>query len=260
MAMKHRLGAEQIFEQTGVRPEYVPLASLYLEGIRYSPGARPEVLVHKCSHVGYPQLLLLLGYLAESAGGARFAFIDDVKKKLGKLVSFEQIAEYRAVVMVPHVPNTITFADLYAIGVPIFLPAEPEIYTWMWSHSDPYGGPGHPQLRSIMPASLRPSAPSWWLEEGGATPHPYSAFEHLHKRFEEKHWLDKAYWYQYSEYAMLPHTQRFHSIGELIYLVSALSEQGAMELSSRMNEVHVVRVQEVLRWTSCTVAHILSHR
>ena len=42
ISWKHRLGAEQVFDQTGARPAYVPLISLHTDGLKYQPSKQEQ--------------------------------------------------------------------------------------------------------------------------------------------------------------------------------------------------------------------------
>ncbi|CAK0901230.1 unnamed protein product [Prorocentrum cordatum] len=172
VAVGTRLIGEQIFWQTGVRPEYVPMVMLHLSGVTYSPST-DEVLLFKNTHAGFERFAHLL---KQHARAARLPLVvqQELLEALGRPLEYEQIAAYKAVVLVPHVPNNAAFADLYALHVPIFLPAEPYIYTWMWANSAVFGGPtlftaGGSPMQSRAPPRLWPEPPAWWLQERSPT-------------------------------------------------------------------------------------------
>jgi len=259
MATKNRLVAEQFFHQTGARPEYVPYIALHLQDIVYSP-VTDEVLVYKNTHAGFEQFRALLAHMA-IASQARLAFHQDILSSSG-LLSYSDMAGYFAVVLVPHVPNSCSFADVYAMQTPIFLPAEPYIYTWMWAFSNVYAGPikgpGFNWRQSVAPPELRASPPGWWVtEEHGDELHRYTPFAHLDAAFTPDHFFDKAYWFQYSDYAMLPGLRRFRTIPDLLDQLSTLSSEEAMVISRRMRRAHERRVHESTRWVSCTLAKLV---
>ncbi|CAK0883404.1 unnamed protein product, partial [Prorocentrum cordatum] len=103
----------------------------------------------------------------QHAGAARLPLVvqQELLESLGRPLEYEHIASYKAVVLVPHVPNNAAFADLYAMQAV-------------------FGGPalfavGTTAMQSRAPAGLRPAAPAWWLEEGANVSAQYPPFAHL---------------------------------------------------------------------------------
>eukprot|EP00971_Amphidinium_carterae_P148463 2943456-Amphidinium_carterae.1 len=118
---------------------------------------KPDVLVHRCSHKGFSQLITLLTATAEGFN-VRLDFLTRFREA-GKFLTWAEIASYKAVVFFPHVPNPMSFSELYAMSMPLFLPAEPEIWSWIWTHSDPFAGPGFPLKQLQSPIDLRDIGP-----------------------------------------------------------------------------------------------------
>merc|ERR1712216_440368 len=168
----------------------------------------------------------------------------------GSAMSYEEIARYRAVILVPHVPNSCSFADVYAMRIPIFIPAEPCIYRWMWTFSDPFAGPGGDRRKRlrILDKELMPQPPAAWLAAGGAKEHPYDVFAHYILKMSMDHLTDQVYWFQYSEYSFLPGLQRFRSVAELVIMLLDFSSEQATEASRLMGKAHARRVSEVSAW------------
>lgn len=251
IAAKNRLVAEQIHEQTGIRPEYVPLVMLHTKGITYQP-ASSEVLVFKCSHPAWPHFKHLL---KRAAGDhSSLLFHDEALGRQGPL-SYRQMASFRAVVVMPHVPNSCSFHDVYAMSIPTYMPAEPYIYNWMWSFSDPYAGPrGDPRKRSVAPEHLR--AANRTVKEM----HAFPVFPHIDEPVPNTGAAARSYWFQYSDYAMLPAIQRFRSAAHLLRSLDDLSDANARKLSEEMRSSHASRVAEVVRWTACTMDVLVGRR
>ncbi|CAK0906915.1 unnamed protein product [Prorocentrum cordatum] len=114
-----RLVGEQIFWQTGVRPEYVPMVMIHLSGVAHflkNESSTDEVLLFKNTHPGFDRFVLLLKQHAGPAG-LPLVVQQELLESLGRPLDYEEIAAYRAVVLVPHVPNNAAFADLYALHV-----------------------------------------------------------------------------------------------------------------------------------------------
>ena len=47
-------------------------------------------------------------------------------------MSFSDMATYRSVAMLPHIPNALRLSDMYAMGIPLFIPNEPLIHKFIW--------------------------------------------------------------------------------------------------------------------------------
>eukprot|EP00971_Amphidinium_carterae_P329855 6462577-Amphidinium_carterae.1 len=145
-------------------------------------------------------------------------------------------------VLIPHVPNTISFSDVYAMHIPIFLPSEPEIWTWTWSQSDPYGGPGFLKKQQSAPWSLAVEAPDWVQAAGGNRHHTYHAFGHLEEPYAKPEYFEaRAYWFQYTEYHLLPHTRSFRGVAHLMVQLLQYSKEDALEDSRRMAQEQAKR-------------------
>ncbi|CAE7635625.1 unnamed protein product [Symbiodinium sp. CCMP2592] len=259
LAWKHRLGCEQVFYQIGARPAYVPLISLHTDGFKYRP-TKPDVLVHRCSHRGFSQLIHFLKAVAEGVPDVKLEFLTDLQKVHKKFLTWKEFTEYHALVLIPHVPNTISFADAYAMHIPIFLPDEPEIWGWTWSQSDPYAGPGFPQKQQQAPWTLADDAPDWWKAAGGDKQHPFGAFEHLTTEFSIQYFIDRAYWFQYTEYHLLPFTRRFRGIANLLAQLQDYTPEKAMADSRNIAAEQVKREILTISWMSTTIAHGLAKK
>eukprot|EP00927_Polykrikos_kofoidii_P021705 TRINITY_DN20465_c0_g1_i1.p1 TRINITY_DN20465_c0_g1~~TRINITY_DN20465_c0_g1_i1.p1 ORF type:complete len:841 (-),score=75.36 TRINITY_DN20465_c0_g1_i1:100-2622(-) len=259
---KNRLIAEQIYAQTGARPEYVPMLMLHTRPASYTTESSQSraALVFKCSHpahVHFRKILRMAGASKEkeSANPIRLDFHKDVLEEHGPL-TYAQMAAYRMVVLVPHVPNSCSFGDVYAMSIPILIPAEPYIYTWMWAYSNPYAGPGgDPRKRSVAPPEFWPRPPSRWKPDPHK--HPEDVFSHLSVKIPEDSVIPRAYWYQFSDYALLPGLQHFDSVVHLLEILYRLSEGELQELSTKMRKEHERRVNEVTRWMSCTLGSLM---
>eukprot|EP00927_Polykrikos_kofoidii_P009569 TRINITY_DN13999_c0_g1_i4.p1 TRINITY_DN13999_c0_g1~~TRINITY_DN13999_c0_g1_i4.p1 ORF type:complete len:606 (+),score=67.57 TRINITY_DN13999_c0_g1_i4:247-1818(+) len=265
VATKNRLIAEQIYRQTGARPEYVPMIMLHTRPATYTKDSSLSraALVFKCSHPAHKQFRGLLREAAatketEVTDSIRLDFHKDVLEKRGPL-SYADMAAYRMVVLVPHVPNSCSFGDVYAMSIPILIPAEPYIYNWMWAFSNPFAGPGgDPRQRSVAPEELWPRSPSGWQRD--SYQHHEDVFAHLREQIPKDQVVARVYWYQFSDYAFLPGLQRFRSAAHLLEILYRLGEADLQELSGIMRKAHKQRVYEVTRWMSCTLDALLQRR
>eukprot|EP00927_Polykrikos_kofoidii_P009567 TRINITY_DN13999_c0_g1_i2.p1 TRINITY_DN13999_c0_g1~~TRINITY_DN13999_c0_g1_i2.p1 ORF type:complete len:603 (+),score=57.71 TRINITY_DN13999_c0_g1_i2:247-1809(+) len=265
IATKNRLIAEQIYRQTGARPEYVPMIMLHTRPATYtkSSSLSRAALVFKCSHPAHHNFRQHL-YKAAVAKGKEFTdplrldFHKEIIEEHGPL-KYADMAAYRLVVLVPHVPNSCSFGDVYAMSIPILIPAEPYIYNWMWSFSNPYAGPGgDSRHQSVAPEELRPRPPSGWKPD--PYQHEENVFAHLRHQIPRDLAAARVYWYQFSDYAMLPGLKRFRGVAHLLDILYRTSEADLQEMSAKMRRAHALRVHEVTRWMSCTLDTLMQRR
>ncbi|CAD7945524.1 unnamed protein product [Amoebophrya sp. A120] len=63
----------------------------------------------------------------------------------GRNLAYQEIANFAAVVLLPHVPNALRLSDMQAMHVPIFVPADPYIHKIVWPFAGPYCGRTSPE-------------------------------------------------------------------------------------------------------------------
>ena len=78
---------------------------------------REEVLVHRCGHRGFVQLLGFLKTAAAAIPKVRLDFLSELQQLHKKSLDWHGFTEYPALVLLPDAPNTISFADAYATWV-----------------------------------------------------------------------------------------------------------------------------------------------
>ena len=71
------------------------------------------MLVHRCSHRGFAQMVHFLKAAAQAVPDVKLEYLADLQRTQNKFLRWKDFTEYHAVVLVPHVPNTISFADCY---------------------------------------------------------------------------------------------------------------------------------------------------
>merc|ERR1712190_195376 len=119
--------------QTGVRAPYVPALSLHVaKSAPYSP-ATADVLLFRSSLPSMPAFRRVIKLLAQEMPFAPRI----VDMQLGVSLSYADIAKFRAVIMLPHVPHALRLADICAMGSPALVPSEPLLHKFVW----PYAGP-----------------------------------------------------------------------------------------------------------------------
>ena len=180
-----RITAEMLHWQAGFRVPYVPFLSFHITA-RYKP-TREDLLFFRSSLPAAVPFLRVLR-LIEAEKRAAGEHVGQVTAMTAAM-SYTEIASFRAITMLPHIPNALRLSDAYAIGIPLFIPGEPFIHKFIWPN-DPL-----PLLsRARMVEGLVRSSP---LD-----------FQSVDRRFykfrEERH-----YWLQYTEWWLRPHLLHF---------------------------------------------------
>ncbi len=125
-----RITAEMLFWQAGLRVPYVPCLSLYISA-RYQP-KKPDMLFFRSSlpsAAPFLRVLRLIEAEKESRGVSDSSVSID---SMTTSMSFSDMATYRSVAMLPHIPNALRLSDMYAMGIPLFIPDEPLIHKFIW--------------------------------------------------------------------------------------------------------------------------------
>lgn len=157
-----RITAEVLHWQVGIRAPYVPCLSLYISARYLSPRAprRPDLLFFRSSlpsAAPFLRILRLIEAENEAARGPSGVNID----LLTTSISFSEMATYRSIAMLPHIPNALRLSDVYAMGIPLLIPDEPMIHKFIWP-TDPLqflDKIRHPKLRGAE--SLLSSSSCW---------------------------------------------------------------------------------------------------
>eukprot|EP00392_Amoebophrya_sp_AT5.2_P010036 g10067.t1 len=209
------------------------------------------------------------------ATGRKFVTMDP-----GKNYDYQEIGSYAAVVLLPHVPNALRLSDMQAMGVPVFVPAEPYIHKIVWPFAGPYCGRTSPEEIVRKQAAGRELFQWVWAapaagEKGRGSEdttrsdnisfslnaifdssnfvprHRYSPFdfqstqELLFERFHH----DRRYWLQYTEWAERGDVLfKFSSVRHLFFLGSSISEGELKEMSGRMGLDQERRKAMALGW------------
>jgi hypothetical protein len=221
VAANNRYDQAYVEHFTGVRPLYLPTLANYITA-RYRPLPTKPVLLARSHHVLGRQLLTELKLHARSQSPP--LSVSSIEEYYpgnagGGGYEYSQLASHPAIVVVPYTKSTMTFFELYRIGIPIFVPSLKLLTRWELQ-------------RHVMSERVYwRHAPSPLLTP--STPNPNSlsdpaAIEH---------------WVQLSDPYVYPHVQYFDSAEDLAV---KLSQADLPRISSRMRR-HSAEMQPVMR-------------
>ena len=133
---------------------------------------------------------------------------------------FEEVARFRATVLIPWNIAVTTFHELYAMNMPLFVPDS----LWLarlWPKQMTSYGRSHPNLHQQLhlPDSGHPSGPT-----------PYPSLDHMARDFPTM-----LYWAQSYAFIEMPGVQVFASIPQLIWSLST----GAYDLEKTLGSLVV---------------------
>ena len=225
LAANNRYDQAYVEHFTGVRPLYLPTLANYMTA-RYLPIPGQPVLVARSHHELGRQLLRDLRKAAKGHPGLHVSSIEEAYpgNAAGGGYEYTQLASHPAVIVVPYTKSTMTFFELYRMGIPIFVPSLALLVRWE-------------QQRHIMSERVYwKQTPSPLLKP--STPDPNS----LQDRAALEHWLRLCDYYVY------PHVQYFESADDL---AAKLASADFAAIAAKMRR-HSDEMQPIMRakWRS----------
>ena len=209
-----RYDQEYIKYYTGLDALLLPVNSLwYAFNNTIFTRNRSEILVGPLQHQNHP----LIDNMTKAAAILNCSFQFDTVKRLYGHYQLEQIAHHRAVVLLPYAVLSYGITELYALGIPIFVPSIDFLVQLKLVHDrtliDPfYCG------RTLKFEDMPRQHPN--------SNHPYSPED---VRSPEA----IRYWLQFADYYQLPYIQQFSSWTDLIV---KLSKTNFQEIHNKMEE------------------------
>lgn len=181
--------------------------------------SRPEILIGPLQAESSPYTDTL-----NQAAAGKFTFI--AVKALYRPFRLQDIANHRAVVIMPKTCMSWGISDIYALGVPMFVPSIPFLM----------------ELKHVEDLHIRDGfycGPNWqppppFRLANGSTTHPFSP--------EDLSVEAQSYWLQYADYYQWPHIATFSSWAELITL---LETTDLVAVHHKMMAQNVIRLREL---------------
>ena len=224
-----RYDQEYIKYYTGVDAILLPVNSLwYAFNVTNFTQNRSEILVGPLQYQNHP----LIRNMTDAAIVRNSSFRFSTSKTLYNHYSLQQITDHRAIVLLPYAVLSYGITELYALGIPIFVPTieflvQLELVTDRTLIDIHYCG------RSLKFSDLPPQHPK--------STHPYSPDDLLSSEA-------IAYWLQFADYYQLPYIQQFSS---WIDLIDKLAVTNFQEVHDNMFKHNLIRRNVLIRkWTS----------
>eukprot|EP00928_Gymnodinium_smaydae_P090462 TRINITY_DN74256_c0_g1_i1.p1 TRINITY_DN74256_c0_g1~~TRINITY_DN74256_c0_g1_i1.p1 ORF type:complete len:307 (-),score=23.48 TRINITY_DN74256_c0_g1_i1:421-1341(-) len=262
-----RYTVDQVAAQSGVRRPYVPWTALWAFGRTAAHTRDDYLLLHASREPHYTFRLALKLFLARPEHQDMSFYDMNTMQRVTRPEEDEipgffglcrsEMSSFRAAVLLPHNPAPTRLLDLYAQMVPIFFPGSPTVHRYIWENGA-FGGLGSPPImRESAPADLLATVArsGQGTHEEGEHP-PFSPLQYLRVEpvdFPFEHLEDKRYWYQYTEFALLPGLQAFTSIADLLLRLRRL-ESDAPHIREIMTQHLAVRRGSGLGWWRAALA------
>ena len=208
---------------TGLRPRLIPSTSLWYanapEGTSYDGNKprRSEILLGPLQRREFPHMASLQG-----AGGQEWIF--DFAKSLYGNYELKDLLNHRAMVLFPYATTSYGFIEIYALGIPIFVPDPLFLY----------------ELGTMVDRRLRDP---WYCGDQVEVPprHPSSTHSYSPEDNDRESFL---YWIKFSDFYQWPFITTFSSWEDL---VTKLNKADFDAIHRSMNTENKERKKKLVR-------------
>ena len=219
LAAGGRYDQEYIKYYTGLDAILLPTnAFWYAFNVTRWTEARSEILVGPLQHSNYPLIQRMTGAARMRKSPFRFA----TAKNLYGHYELQQIADHRAIVLLPYAVLSYGITELYALGIPIFIPSIEFLV----------------QLKLVSDRTLLDDSYCGKHLKFTDLPNQHPRSNHPHSPEDRESIAAMNYWLQFADYYQWPHIQRFVSWEDLI---DKLSKTDFSKVHQRMFEENVER-------------------
>jgi len=166
LAVNNMILSEQIYYQSGYRMPYVRAHGLYT-GMSYTPLKVSEVLMWRAPLFMYSttRCAMLRFLQGMPSYPISFRFIDESES-----VPYNEVAQFKAVGLIPWDHALMTFYEIYSAGVPMMLPSAEWMYRLLYQRGQL--SVGERLYQSIMPGHIPPYAEFAEMEAFKENPGP----------------------------------------------------------------------------------------
>ncbi|CAE7480396.1 CYP704C1 [Symbiodinium necroappetens] len=208
------LFAEWVAYGTGISLPVIRPICTYTEAT-YWPKRAQEVLLLRTVSLFWDTECVLNYFAqvyADSSATAALRFRESASLSEKERMGYSTFSEFLAAVIYPYSPSQFWFYELYAMGVPIYMPSRDSLPLYV---SQDY---------SVCP-DFEGSRP-------GHAPHRV----HPHSPFDTDDWAAMTYWAAFTDYLTLPHISHFDSVPSLLKQLAAADHQ---KISHSMQRAHM---------------------
>eukprot|EP00429_Kryptoperidinium_foliaceum_P062109 CAMPEP_0176083718 /NCGR_PEP_ID=MMETSP0120_2-20121206/41888_1 /TAXON_ID=160619 /ORGANISM="Kryptoperidinium foliaceum, Strain CCMP 1326" /LENGTH=484 /DNA_ID=CAMNT_0017417509 /DNA_START=60 /DNA_END=1510 /DNA_ORIENTATION=+ len=150
LAVNNLILSEQIYYQSGYRMPYIRAHGLYT-GMSYAPTRLNEVLVWRAPLFMYSTTRCAMDRFMQGMPDFPmfFKFMEEDES-----IAYEDVAKYKAAVLIPWDHALMTFYELYSARVPLLLPAAEWMYRFLYQRGQL--SVGERMYQAIMPGHTPP--------------------------------------------------------------------------------------------------------
>ncbi|CAE7326622.1 CYP704C1 [Symbiodinium sp. KB8] len=229
------LFAEWVAYGTGISLPVIRPICTYTEAT-YWPKRAQEVLLLRTVSLFWDTECVLNYFAqvyADSSATAALRFRESASLSEKERMGYSTFSEFLAAVIYPYSPSQFWFYELYAMGVPIYMPSRDSLPLYV---SQDY---------SVCP-DFEGSRP-------GHAPHRV----HPHSPFDTDDWAAMTYWAAFTDYLTLPHISHFDSVPSLLKQLAAADHQ---KISHSMQRAHMEHLGVAMSFWSQALELIASLR
>eukprot|EP00445_Apocalathium_hangoei_P022502 CAMPEP_0203896896 /NCGR_PEP_ID=MMETSP0359-20131031/39592_1 /ASSEMBLY_ACC=CAM_ASM_000338 /TAXON_ID=268821 /ORGANISM="Scrippsiella Hangoei, Strain SHTV-5" /LENGTH=671 /DNA_ID=CAMNT_0050819669 /DNA_START=258 /DNA_END=2270 /DNA_ORIENTATION=+ len=237
--------AEWITYATGIALPVIRPAALFTDA-SYWPVRSREVLLLRTVSLFWDSECILNHFSKEAmrarsvAEGAEstsslipLRFVESTLLNGQERIGYDAFGEFLAAVIFPYAFSQFWFYELYAMGVPLYMPA-----------------------RETLPLYVNQDYAVCPDFEGHRPGHaPFAV--HPHSPFDSDDWDAMTYWTSFTDYLVTPHISYFVSIPALLLLLETADHR---KISREMRRVHAERVGEATGYWISVLSQVASIR
>ena len=219
LAAGGRYDQEYIKYYTGLDAILLPTnAFWYAFNVTRWTETRKEILVGPLQHSGHP----LIEKMTAAAQARNSPFRFATAKSLYGRYELQQIGDHRAIVLLPYAVLSYGITELYALGIPIFVPSIDFLI----------------QLKLVYDRTLLDNFYCGTHLKFTDLPSQHSNSHHPYSPEDRESTAAMTHWLQFADYYQLPHIERFVSWEDLI---EKLSNTDFRKVNQRMFEENLQR-------------------
>eukprot|EP00931_Biecheleriopsis_adriatica_P031308 TRINITY_DN18379_c0_g1_i1.p1 TRINITY_DN18379_c0_g1~~TRINITY_DN18379_c0_g1_i1.p1 ORF type:complete len:643 (+),score=91.51 TRINITY_DN18379_c0_g1_i1:72-2000(+) len=235
----------QIYEQSNVRFPYVPVVSMHARAVAETVLKPVDAVFFWEAKTAPPAHLTFRAFIRRYAQNFWMDLPEIVFSADKRNTPFQDIASFKALVLLPRQPYEVKLSDAFAMEVPIFSPSEPLAHRFIWSMAQAFSlwAP-----RSEDMSLLRSRSP--WHPSAGEMQPLTSALALGLTLKPDSDIFPRRFWWKWTEWAQLLECglQGFVSAADLLRQLATLSQEKAARIRLEMHRYQQKRRRRSLSW------------